>query len=171
MTNSGTESIEAAIKLARYLQVAAIYWLPGRISWADAGRDYLHRQQAGLPSRLLSLDERGGARSFSRSLPSNLCLPFGEDYGEAVVRYIEDEISIQDCSSRGSCGYFSGTDPGRGRICLPTKGFFPALRKLCDHMASCSSPMKCSRAWDAPANGGPSSISTSSRILCALLKA
>ena len=54
MTNSGTESVEAAIKLARHTPAHPVHRLPGRLPRAHDGSGDLHRQQAGLSPRFLS---------------------------------------------------------------------------------------------------------------------
>jgi 4-aminobutyrate aminotransferase len=56
----------------------------------------------------------------------------GEDYGETVVRYIEDEIFGRILPSDAVAGILVEPIQGEGGYIVPTPGFFPALRRLCD---------------------------------------
>jgi 4-aminobutyrate aminotransferase len=133
MTNSGTESVEAAIKLARY----------------HTGRGEFIGFLGGFHGRTL------GAVSFTASKPQYhkgfyplmngvVHAPFpdpyhpllnvqpGEDYGETVVRYIEEEILGKIAPADEVAGVLVEPIQGEGGYIVPTDGFFPALRELCD---------------------------------------
>ncbi len=133
MTNSGTESVEAAIKLARY----------------HTGRSEFIGFLGGFHGRTL------GAVSFTASKPQYhrgfyplmngvVHAPFpdpyhqllnvqpGEDYGETVVNYIEEEILGKIVPAEEVAGVLVEPIQGEGGYIVPTEGFFPALRKLCD---------------------------------------
>ena len=56
----------------------------------------------------------------------------GEDYGEAAVRYIEEEILHQILPPKDVAGVLVETIQGEGGYIVPPDGFYPALRKLCD---------------------------------------
>ncbi len=56
----------------------------------------------------------------------------GEDYGEAVVRYIEEELLGRIAPADEVAGILVEPIQGEGGYIVPTPGFFPALRKLCD---------------------------------------
>jgi 4-aminobutyrate aminotransferase len=56
----------------------------------------------------------------------------GEDYGETVVRYIEDEIFGHIVPADEVAGILVETIQGEGGYIVPPPGFFPALRELCD---------------------------------------
>ncbi|MGH8244865.1 MAG: aminotransferase class III-fold pyridoxal phosphate-dependent enzyme, partial [Gammaproteobacteria bacterium] len=56
----------------------------------------------------------------------------GEDYGETVVRYIEDEILGHILPADEVAGVLVETIQGEGGYLVPPAGFYPALRKLCD---------------------------------------
>jgi 4-aminobutyrate aminotransferase len=56
----------------------------------------------------------------------------GEDYGEATVRYIEEEILAQILPPKDVAGILVETIQGEGGYIVPPDGFYPALRKLCD---------------------------------------
>ena len=56
----------------------------------------------------------------------------GEDYGETVVRYIEDQILGHILPPDEVAGILVETIQGEGGYIVPPPGFYPALRKLCD---------------------------------------
>src|SRR6185295_9937251 len=56
----------------------------------------------------------------------------GEDYGETIVRYIEDEVLEQMLPPDDVAGILVETIQGEGGYIVPPDGFYPALRKLCD---------------------------------------
>ena len=56
----------------------------------------------------------------------------GEDYGETVVRYIEEQILGQLLPPEDVAGILVEPIQGEGGYVVPTPGFFPALRELCD---------------------------------------
>jgi 4-aminobutyrate aminotransferase len=55
-----------------------------------------------------------------------------EDYGETVVRYIEDQILGHILPPDEVAGVLVETIQGEGGYIVPPPGFYPALRKLCD---------------------------------------
>jgi 4-aminobutyrate aminotransferase len=56
----------------------------------------------------------------------------GEDYGETIVRFIEDEIFGHNVPGDEIAGVLVEPIQGEGGYVVPPEGFFPALRKLCD---------------------------------------
>jgi 4-aminobutyrate aminotransferase len=56
----------------------------------------------------------------------------GEDYGQAVVRYIEEEIFGHLLPPEDVAGVLLEPIQGEGGYIVPPAGFFPALRELCD---------------------------------------
>lgn len=132
LTNSGTEAVEAAIKLARY----------------HTGRQGFIGFYGGFHGRTL------GALAFTASKPvyrrgfmplmngvshapyPNKYRPIlqhnGMDYGEAVVRYIEDVILQYTVPAEDCAGILVETIQGEGGYIVPPPSFFPALRELCD---------------------------------------
>jgi len=56
----------------------------------------------------------------------------GEDYGETVVRFIEEEIFDHNVPGDEIAGILVEPIQGEGGYLVPPDGFFPALRKLCD---------------------------------------
>jgi len=56
----------------------------------------------------------------------------GEDYGVKVVEYIEEQILGHLLPPEDVAGILLEPIQGEGGYVLPTPGFFPALRQLCD---------------------------------------
>jgi len=56
----------------------------------------------------------------------------GVDYGETVVRYIEEQILGRILPAEDVAGILLEPIQGEGGYIVPPPGFFPALRKLCD---------------------------------------
>ena len=133
MTNSGTEAVETAIKLARY----------------HTGRSNFIGFTGAFHGRTM------GAVTFTASKPKYhkgfyplmngvLHAPFpdpyrpvlerrkGEDYGETVVRYIEEQILDHILPPEEVAGILVESIQGEGGYVVPPPGFFPALRELCD---------------------------------------
>ena len=133
MTNSGTESVEAAIKLARYHTGASQF-----IGFLGA----FHGRTLGSLS--FTASKTVYHEGFYPLLPGVVHVPFpdpyrpvleslpGEDYGESIVRYIEDQILGKLLPSEDVAGILVETIQGEGGYVVPSPGFFPALRKLCD---------------------------------------
>jgi 4-aminobutyrate aminotransferase len=133
MTNSGTESVEAAIKLARYT-TGRSYFLGflggfhGRTMGAmtfTASKHSYHKGFGPLMNGVVHAPFPDAYRPVLHSEP-------GEDYGEAVVRYIEQEVLGKLTSPDEMAGILVEPIQGEGGYIVPTPGFFPALRKLCD---------------------------------------
>ncbi|PIV26755.1 MAG: aspartate aminotransferase family protein, partial [Anaerolineae bacterium CG03_land_8_20_14_0_80_58_20] len=133
MTNSGTEAVETAIKLARY----------------HTGRSNFIGFTGAFHGRTM------GAVTFTASKPKYhkgfyplmngvLHAPFpdpyrpvlerrkGEDYGETVVRYIQEQILDHILPPEEVAGILVETIQGEGGYIVPPAGFYPALRELCD---------------------------------------
>ena len=133
MTNSGTEAVETAIKLARY----------------HTGRSNFIGFTGAFHGRTM------GAVTFTASKPKYhkgfyplmngvIHAPFpdpyrpilerrkGEDYGETAVRYIEEQILEHILPPEEVAGILVESIQGEGGYLIPPPGFFPALRKLCD---------------------------------------
>lgn len=133
MTNSGTEGVEAAIKLARHY----------------TGRSQFIGFLGGFHGRTM------GSLAFTASKPHYLegffplmngvtHVPYpdpyrpllmskpGEDYGETVVRYIEQQVLGKVLPHRDVAGILVETIQGEGGYIIPAPGFYPALRDLCD---------------------------------------
>lgn len=133
MTNSGTESVEAAIKLARYHTkrtefIGFLGAFHGRTMGAvtlTASKPNYHRGFYPLMNGVYHVPYPDPYRPILNSLP-------GEDYGETVVRYIEEQILSHIVPADNVAGIIIEPIQGEGGYVVPSEGFFPALRKLCD---------------------------------------
>ena len=130
--NSGTEAVEAGIKLARH----------------HTGRPLFIGFQGGFHGRTLGSLAFTSSKSVQRSgfgPPSvgvthvpypneyrQVLQPTGEDYGETVVNYIEDQIFKTVVPPEECAGILVEPIQGEGGYVVPPPGFFPALRALCD---------------------------------------
>ena len=133
MTNSGTEAVEAAIKLARYNTGRANF-----IAFTGA----FHGRTIGAVT--MTASKSAYHRGFYPLMNGVLHAPFpntyrpvlerrkGEDYGQTVVRYIEEEIIGHILPGDEIAGILVETIQGEGGYIVPPDGFFPALRELCD---------------------------------------
>ncbi|MEA3351308.1 MAG: acetyl ornithine aminotransferase family protein [Chloroflexota bacterium] len=133
LTNSGTESVEAAIKLARYHTGRS-----GFIGFLGA----FHGRSMG--SLAFTATKPVYRRGFFPLMNGVVHAPFpdpyrpmlrtkpGEAYGERVVRYIEEEILGRLLPPEDVAGVVIEPIQGEGGYVLPEASFFPALRELCD---------------------------------------
>ena len=133
MTNSGTESVEAAIKLARYHTGASqfIGFLGafhgrtlGSLSFT-ASKPVYHEGFYPLMSGVVHVPYPNTYRPLLASKP-------GEDCGETVVRYIEEQVLGKLLPAEDVAGILVESIQGEGGYLVPPPGFFPALRALCD---------------------------------------
>jgi len=133
LTNSGTEAVETAIKLAR--------WHTGRSNFIGFTGAFHGRTMGAVTFTASKATYHSG---FYPVMPGVVHAPFpnpyrpvlerkpGEDYGETVVRYIEEQILGPILSAEAVAGVLVETIQGEGGYIVPSPGFFPALRKLCD---------------------------------------
>jgi len=133
LTNSGTEAVETAIKLAKYhtKRHNFIGFLGG-----------FHGRTMG--SVAFTASKPHYHRGFYPLMPGVTHVPFpdpyhpiferkpGEDYGERVVRFIEEEIFGHNVPGDEIAGVLVEPIQGEGGYVVPPDGFFPALRELCD---------------------------------------
>jgi 4-aminobutyrate aminotransferase len=133
MTNSGTESIESAIKLARHHTkrsqfIGFIGGFHGRTMGAvtfTASKPHYHRGFFPLMNGVTHVPYPDPYRPV-------LIQKAGEDYGETVVRFIEEEIFGRNIPADEVAGILVEPIQGEGGYVIPPAGFFPALRALCD---------------------------------------
>ncbi len=133
LTNSGTESVEAAIKLARYHTgrtefIGFLGGFHGRTMGAitfTASKPHYHKGFFPLMSGVVHAPYPNPYHPILASLPD-------EDYGETVVRYIEEEILGKILPAEDVAGILVEPIQGEGGYIVPSPGFFPALRELCD---------------------------------------
>lgn len=133
MTNSGTEAIETAIKLSRFHTGASQYIgflgaFHGRTLGAlsfTASKPHYHEGFYPLMSGVVHVPFPNPYRPILVSKP-------GEDYGETVVHYIKEHILGKLLPHQDVAGILVESIQGEGGYIVPTPGFFPALRELCD---------------------------------------
>jgi len=133
MTNSGTEAVESAIKLARYSTkrsqfIGFLGGFHGRTMGAvtfTASKAGYHKGFGPLMSGVIHAPFPYPYRPMLIGLP-------GEDYGETVVRYIEETIFGKIVPGEEVAGILVEPIQGEGGYVVPPPGFFPALRQLCD---------------------------------------
>jgi 4-aminobutyrate aminotransferase len=133
MTNSGTEAIETVIKLARYHTGRSNFIgftgaFHGRTMGAvtfTASKPTYHRGFYPLMNGVVHAP-------FPDPYHPVLDRQHGEDYGETVVRYIQEQILTHILPPEEVAGILVETIQGEGGYIVPPPGFFPALRKLCD---------------------------------------
>ena len=133
LTNSGTEAVETAIKLAKYHTRRSNF-----IGFTGA----FHGRTMGSVAFTASKPKYHSG--FYPLMPGVTHVPFpdpyrpilerkpGEDYGETVVRYIEEEVFNRNVPGDEVAGILVEPIQGEGGYVVPPAGFFPALRKLCD---------------------------------------
>lgn len=133
LTNSGTESVEAAIKLARHHTgrsnfIGFLGAFHGRTMGSvsfTASKALYHKGFYPLMGGVTHVPYPDPYRPMLASKP-------GEDYGETVVRYIEEQILGRLHAPEEVAGILVEPIQGEGGYVVPAPGFFPALRALCD---------------------------------------
>ena len=133
MTNSGTEAVETAIKLARYHTGRSNFIgftgaFHGRTMGAvtfTASKPKYHKGFYPLMNGVLHAPYPNPYRPM-------LDKKDGEDEGQAVVRYIEDQILGHVLPPEEVAGILVETIQGEGGYIVPPASFYPALRELCD---------------------------------------
>lgn len=132
LSNSGTEAIEASIKLARHHT--------GRQNFIGFYGGFHGRTLGSLAFTASKTLYRHGFMPLVNGVthapfpdPYRPILSFdGGDYGEAVVRYIEDVIFRHTVPPEDCAGILVEPIQGEGGYVVPPEGFFPALRRSCD---------------------------------------
>lgn len=133
MTNSGAESVETAIKLARHYTgrtefIGFLGAFHGRTMGAvtfTASKALYHRDFYPLMNGVTHVP-------FPNPYRPVLISQSGEDYGETVVRYIKDQLFDTVLPPENVAGILVEPIQGEGGYIVPPQGFFPALRELCD---------------------------------------
>jgi len=133
MTNSGTESVEAAIKLARFATGRSQFigftgGFHGRTMGAvtfTASKPHYHRGFFPLMNGVTHIPFPDPYRPVILNRP-------GEDYGTAVIRYLEEEVFGKNIPADEVAGILVEPIQGEGGYVVPPPSFFPQLRELCD---------------------------------------
>ncbi len=134
MTNSGTEAVEAAIKLARYhTKRSNFIGFTGAFHGRTMGAVTFTASKAKYHSGFYPLMNGVTHAPYPNPYRPILERRKGEDYGEAVVRYIEEEIIAQILPAKEVAGVLVETIQGEGGYIVPPDGFYPALRKFCEY--------------------------------------
>ena len=151
--NSGTEVVEAAIKLARYAT---------RRQYVVAFLGAFHGRTYGSVS--LTASKAKYHAGFGPLLPGVFHAPYGK---VDDLRWFDEVLFKQARAGQRGRRDLRRADPGRGRLRRP-RGRLPArpARHLRSRTASCWSPTRSSRAPAGPAGCGPSSTGASSPTSC-----
>jgi 4-aminobutyrate aminotransferase len=133
MTNSGTESVEAAIKLARYHTgrtqfIGFLGAFHGRTLGSLTFTASKPRYHQGFYPMMSGVTHVPFPDPYRKVLKSES----NEGYGETVVRYIREQILGKVLPAQDVAGVLVETVQGEGGYIFPDDGFFPALRSLCD---------------------------------------
>ncbi len=137
MTNSGTETVEAAIKLARWHTgrsrfIGFLGGFHGRTMGALAFTASKSVQRAGFFPMM------GGVTHVPYPDPYRPILNLdgsganGRDYGDVVVDYIENVLFASAVPPDDVAAFLVEPIQGEGGYIVPADHFFPRLRELCD---------------------------------------
>lgn len=133
MTNSGTESVESAIKLARYhTRRSQFVGFLGAFHGRTIGSVTFTASKANYKGRFFPLMNGVVHAPFPNPYRPLLERRRGMGYGETVVRYIEEELFQRIMPAEDVAGILIEPIQGEGGYIVPPDDFFPALRKLCD---------------------------------------
>lgn len=133
MTNSGTESVESAIKLARYhTKRSQFVGFLGAFHGRTIGSVTFTASKANYKGRFFPLMNGVVHAPFPNPYRPLLNSYPGMGYGETVVKYIEDELFGRITPADDVAGILIEPIQGEGGYIVPPPDFFPALRKLCD---------------------------------------
>jgi len=133
MTNSGTESVEAAIKLARNSTGRSQFiGFLGAFHGRTIGAVTFTASKAGYKGGLFPLMNGVFHAPFPYEYRPILARMPGKGYGETVVHYIEEEILGRLVPGDDVAGILVEPIQGEGGYIVPPADFFPSLRALCD---------------------------------------
>ena len=127
---SGTESVEAALKLARYTT--------GRGRFIGFLGGFHGRTMGSLSFTSSKYTQQKG---FFPSMPGVTHVPYpnnyrplfaGADQGRAVLRYIEEVLFVNNVPASEVAGILVEPIQGEGGYLVPPEGFLQGLRELCD---------------------------------------
>ncbi|MBI5032280.1 MAG: acetyl ornithine aminotransferase family protein [Chloroflexi bacterium] len=133
LTNSGTESVEAAIKLARYAT--------GRRQFIGFLGGFHGRSMGSLS---FTASKARQQERFFPTMPGVWHVPYPDPYrpifptppngdqGDAVVDYIENMLFPEALPPDEVAAILVEPIQGEGGYIIPPPNFFPRLRKLCD---------------------------------------
>ena len=128
--NSGTESVEGALKLARYVT--------GRPRFIGFLGGFHGRSMGSLSFTSSKYTQQVG---FFPTMPGVTQVPYpnpyrplfaGEDQGRAVLSYIEDTLFQSNLPAKEVAAVLIEPIQGEGGYLVPPPGFLKGLRELCD---------------------------------------
>jgi 4-aminobutyrate aminotransferase len=130
--NTGTEAVEAAIKLAMHHT--------GRSKFIGFLGSFHGRTLGSLSFTSSKSVQRQGYHTgvnvthipFPDPYRPILATPNDGDAGDAVINYLENELFRTMLSPRDVAGILVEPIQGEGGYVIPAPNFFPRLRKLCD---------------------------------------
>jgi 4-aminobutyrate aminotransferase len=129
-SQSGTESVEGALKLARYVT--------GRPRFIGFLGGFHGRTMGSLSFTSSKYTQQKG---FFPTMPGVTHVPYpnnyrplfaGADQGEAVLRYLEDVLFTSNVPPSEVAGILVEPIQGEGGYIVPPDGFLEGLRALCD---------------------------------------
>ncbi len=129
-TNSGTESVEGALKLARYVTgrprfIGFLGAFHGRSMGALAFTASKYTQQAGFFPTMPGVTHVPYPNAYRPLLA-------GDDQGEAVLNYIENVLFKSNIPVKEVAAILVEPIQGEGGYIVPPDSFMPGLRTLCD---------------------------------------
>jgi 4-aminobutyrate aminotransferase len=128
--NSGTESVEGALKLARYVT--------GRPRFIGFLGGFHGRSMGSLSFTSSKYTQQMG---FFPTMPGVTLVPYpnsyrplfaGDDQGRAVLSYIEDTLFQSNVPAKEVAAVLIEPIQGEGGYLVPPPGFLKGLRELCD---------------------------------------
>ncbi len=131
--NSGTEAVETAIKLARHAT--------GRNQFIGFYGGFHGRTMGSLSFTASKAKYRKG---FAPTMPGVTHIPYcdpyrpilatkpGQDYGDAVIDYLENVVFDQLVAPTDVAGILIEPIQGEGGYVVPTDRFLPRLREICN---------------------------------------
>ncbi|MEP7359409.1 MAG: aminotransferase class III-fold pyridoxal phosphate-dependent enzyme, partial [Anaerolineales bacterium] len=134
MANSGAEAVEAAIKLARFHSGRPRFigfhgGFHGRTMGALSFTASKAVQQRGFSPTMAGVTHVPFPNTYRPRLVFD---PAKEDYGDAVMNYIENVIFTYEVPPEDVAAFLVEPIQGEGGYVIPPDSFFPRLRKLCD---------------------------------------
>lgn len=131
--NSGTEAIEAALKLARYTTgrprlIGFMGSFHGRTLGALGMTSSKYAQRKGF----FPVGDGVTHIPYADPFRPQLNMDGFSDYGERVIDYLENTVFRTIVPASEVAAILVEPIQGEGGYVVPTPGFFPALRELCD---------------------------------------
>ncbi len=130
--NSGTEAVEAAIKLAMYQT--------GRTKFIGFLGGFHGRSLGSLAFTASKSVQRANYLTGVKVIHAPFPNPYrpllspnnGESYGDTIINYLEDELFKTLISPEDIAGILVEPIQGEGGYVIPAPNFFPRLREICD---------------------------------------